>query len=207
MATVVTGPVIERIRPSAVWYGIGGAVIAAGVVVALVLGVGGVARVLDKPDEFQRMSVPGNGTVEFDEPGGYVLYLEAPGNVPPAGRLSTDEVALTPDRPDGRPLQMQPYDTRLTYETGNRAGKADLTFEVVETGRHTLEVGQVPSQVTTVAVGDSYADDLLVPVLLAVGTGLAGLVLGGAILVSTGIRRGRAKRAQRLTARPSATPR
>jgi hypothetical protein len=177
-----------------------------GVVAGLIVGISGVVDVLDAPDDFQRIDAPGEGIVTFDEPGGYVLYLEAPGNVAPTGRLATDQVALIPDRENGRPLAMEPYDTQLTYEQGNRAGKADLTFEVVEPGDYRLEVAEVPNRVTTVAVGESYASDLVAPILIALACGVGGLLVGGAVMLSTGIRRGRVKRQRRLQARPPGSP-
>jgi hypothetical protein len=196
----------ERIRPSAVWYAVGGALMFVGVVAGLIVGIAGVADVLDAPDDFQRIDAPGQGIVTFDEPGGYVLYLEARGNVAPTGRLATDQVALIPDRENGRPLAMEPYDTQLTYERGNRAGRADLTFEVVEPGDYVLEVAEVPNRVTTVAVGESYASDLVAPILIALACGVGGLLVGGAVMLSTGIRRGRAKRQRRLQAWPQGPP-
>ena len=203
MAPVVVN---EPIRPSAAWYVVGGVLALLGLAGGLVIGILGVARVLDEPEDFQRVDAPGEGSVTFDEPGGYVLYLEAPGHVTPTGRLATDDVALTPDRPNGLPLQMQPYDSRLTYEHGNRAGKADLTFEVTEPGRYRLEVAEVPDQVTTVAVGESFASGLAIPILLGLAVGAGGLLIGGAVMLSTGIRRGRVKRDRRLRAWPQGQP-
>jgi hypothetical protein len=66
----------RAVRPARFWYLVAGVVLA-GSVVWLVLWMLLGLRSLDREvDGFQRVPVPGEATVSFARPGGYVLYFE-----------------------------------------------------------------------------------------------------------------------------------
>src|SRR5262249_56624946 len=66
------------IRPSVRWYWVAGCALAAALV-CVALAVAGFFSLNGQIRDFQRVRVPGQAVVAFAQPGGYVLYVERPG--------------------------------------------------------------------------------------------------------------------------------
>ncbi len=183
-------------RPSAVWYWVGGALIAAGVIGAVLWFITGFMRLDDAiddfgrvPAEFGRIPSGAGGEVVIDEPGGQVVYAE--GAVGDGVRF---RLAVT--GPSGEPVPVDSYRTSLTYDLGGRSGVAVATFEAVRPGRYRLVSEDVPFGVDELAVGPSIAGDLLRTILGAFVVAGLGVAVGGATLGITAVRRSKAKRAR-----------
>jgi hypothetical protein len=76
---LATAAGISRIRPSRLWY-VAASLLLAGAVTCLALGVASFFGLNRQIQDFQRVSVPGQGLVTFSHPGEYVLYVEGPGH-------------------------------------------------------------------------------------------------------------------------------
>ena len=69
----------EPVRPRALWYWIGAAIIIAAIAGAVFWIVSGVLGLDDTVDGFERVPYPDGGTVTIDVPGEYVIYTESSG--------------------------------------------------------------------------------------------------------------------------------
>ena len=66
------------IRPSRQWYWVAGGALAAALICSA-LAVAGFFSLNRQIKDFQRVAVPGQAEVTFAQPGGYIVYLERPG--------------------------------------------------------------------------------------------------------------------------------
>jgi hypothetical protein len=73
-----TGTATGPSRPSRSWYLVAGALLAAAAA-CLTIAVAGMLSWDRQIQDFQRVPVPGHGTVTLTQPGGYVLYVETRG--------------------------------------------------------------------------------------------------------------------------------
>ena len=208
------GPVVdEPIRPSVAWFWIGGGLIVASAVAAVVWFVLGFLRLDDTIDGFERVPADVGGTVELDA-GEYVIYEEGGG----AGSLRFAS-AVQVTGPDGAPVPTAPYVSDLTYDFNGRDGVASATFTAPTDGSYEIDVGAVgdPSGFgpATLAVGTSVGGTLVWAILGGFLIGGFGAVVGIIILIITGTRRSRAKRERQRAMqglapqqpwRPPATP-
>ena len=190
--TPSTGPVIdEPIRPRALWYWIGAAVIIAAVGGAVFWLVSGVLGLDDRVDGFERVPYPDGGTVTIDEPGEYVIYTESFSGEEQAGGL------LLVD-PDGDTVDTRLYVSSLTYDFGGQAGAASQTFTAEQAGDYELSsTGLDSSGISSLAVGKSIGGDIVSAVVGAFVIGGLGVLVGAVVLIVTAVRRSRAKRERR----------
>jgi hypothetical protein len=186
--------------PSKVGYLVGAAVVAIGVAGAIVWGALGFTSFSHQVDGFQRVSANGQGEVTFDEPGGYVIYYEAPGA--DEGDVPAGQASLTPGGSggSGEPVTLETYDSSLSYANGDHAGQAVLTFQIDRPGTYVLE--STSDGDGELAVGHSIAGKLVTTIVGALALGGLGLVVGAVILIVTAVRR----RNARVRARGSALP-
>jgi hypothetical protein len=100
-AAAPPAPVVspEPIKPSGWWYGVAAAIGVAGIVIAIVVLVATISGLVDRVDDFQRFSLPGEGAVTIEEPGGYSVYHEFPGAAADSRPGSLLSVRIT--GPDG----------------------------------------------------------------------------------------------------------
>lgn len=201
-------PPATRIRPSWVWYLVAGLVALAAVAGAIVLAALGVVRFFDRIDDLQRVVVPGESTVEIDDPGGYTIYFEyrgaaggedfLDGEDPPQGL----QVEVT--GPDGQPVPIEPYSGRFVYADGDNEGSAQWTFDAPQAGAYVVRgtyAGEPSAQPQVVlAVGGSLAGGLVGYVVGAVAVAGIGLLIALVVLIVTVIRRSRSKREARQAA-------
>jgi hypothetical protein len=158
-------------------------------VVTLVLGFSSLGGHVD---DFQRVSLPGEGEVSLTEPGGYVLYYEGPG----ASDSSFPQfsASLVPVDGDAEVL-ISDYDGSLTYDVSGHSGVAVGSFQIDDAGTFLLVTdSEAEGTQADVAVGESIAGELVRAVVLAL-VGTLVLFFGGAALaVVVAIRRRRARR-------------
>ncbi|MDS1271608.1 hypothetical protein RIF23_15035 [Lipingzhangella sp. LS1_29] len=178
----------EQLRPRRVWYWIGGAVIAVGVVVALG-GCGiGLVRVLALPD-FEAEFADGE-EIEFhvdettDPDRDMVLYVNE--DIHHAYEVNCELTG--PGSPSG---VYQSFVDHSGHSGGNHWHRL-ATIDVAEPGTHTITCTNTEGLEYAIAHthSDSAANRNLVLTLLLPAGGLgAGVVLGGTILTITGLLR------------------
>ena len=168
---------------------LGALLIVAGVVGALAFGVLSFKAMDRQVDDFQRVPVPGQGTVRLDDRK-YVVYLESPDG---DERLDTFEVFVLDPRTN-QPLPIGGYSSKVTYSLGGHAGRARATVTPPAPGSYDVRVAAAGDPASVVALGPSIGGRI---VRMVVGTLLIGGLLGGsglALLITTSVRRSRAKK-------------
>ena len=192
-----------RIRPSRRWYWVAGGVLAGGVV-CVALAVAGFFALNRQIADFQRVPVPGQAGVTFTQPGGYVLYVEEPGqccsvNVASGGSSGpfpswSMDVALRPVN-GGPQVSMGTWQgVTESYGITGHQGQAAMSFTIDHPGRYLLATrNATPGSITGVAVGRGIGQSILGPFILIVAGLLA--VLAGVV---TGVITGCRHRARRL---------
>ena len=125
---------------------------------------------------------------ELDD-GDYVVYAERGGGE--AVSLFVDDVRMRPAGQEGADeIEFEPYVSEFTYDFGNHTGRAQLTFEIDETGEYDVRVGGGPgTTATTAAFGPSVASDLVAAIVGGFVIAGIGIVLGIILLIVTGVRR------------------
>jgi hypothetical protein len=132
----------------------------------------------------------GEGELELDE-GGYVIYYEAPGA--DEGDIPDGRAFVTSDD-TGDELPLETYDSELSYDNGDHAGRAVLTFEVEEPGTYLLESDTEGDG--DLAVGRSVAGKLVTTIVGSMALGGLGVIVGVVILIVTAVRRRNARARQ-----------
>jgi hypothetical protein len=195
-------PVIdEPMRPSAAWFWIGGGLIALAVAGAIAGFVFALTGLDDTIDGFERVPYPDGGSVLIAEAGDYVVYAEETSSF-----IGPDRSAQIVITGPGGPVDSSLYLSELTYDFGGRSGLAMATFTADIPGRYEFAPSDDEfSDITSLAVGDSIADDLVKAILLPMALGGLGFILGGVILIVTGVRRSREKK-RRQPAGPPVAP-
>jgi hypothetical protein len=172
-------------------YLIGGGLVVAGVIGAVLWFATSLMRLGDEVDNFQRVPVPGKATMKL-EAHKYVVYYEgltADEVVPPV------EITIT-DTKTGTPLGITPYGGSLTYSVSNHEGSALGTVTPTHDGVYTVRThSNARARGANVALGRSLTWPILRGILgtFVIGGLLAGS--GAALLIITAIRRSRARRA------------
>jgi hypothetical protein len=177
--------------PARTWYWVGGAVVALGVGIAALLAVNGVMGFVNRIDDFQRVPLGRQGTVELEDTGGYTLYYEQ--RFSSEGLIPGFDVDLAPEG-GGDPVALSEYGSDVTYDIGRRHGRALYSFRISEPGRYVLRVGSPGGRegATTrevVAVGRGLGRGLVVRIVTAALAGLLGLGAGAVIIIVTAVKR------------------
>ena len=190
------------IRPSRQWYWVTGGALAAALI-CIALAVAGFFSLNRQIKDFQRVAVPGQAEVTFAQPGGYILYLERPGQCCSLAAGSGDSapfsswsmnVALLPDS-GGPPVAISTWrGATESYGVAGHEGQTAMHFTIGHPGRYLLSAQNViPRSITDVAVGRGIGHGMLWVLLILVALFAlipAGLVIGGV----TFFRRRRARR-------------
>jgi hypothetical protein len=193
-------PVIssEPLKPSGWWYGVAAGIAVAGIIIAIVVFVQTITGLIDRVDDFQRVTLPGSGTVTLEE-GDYSIYHEFD------GASSTEfgsTVPITLLAPDGSAVDLERYDANVTYSWGDHEGVAAYSFTADEPGEYTVSA---ETQSGVVAVGRGIGSGLVGGIVGAFLLGIGGSVIGGVIAIVVGIKRGRDRRS-RMTYGPQFGP-
>ena len=177
--------------PSRLWYWVGGVLVTLGVGIAAFLVVNGIVGFVNRVDGFQRVPLGRQGTVVFEDTGGYTLYYEQ--RFSSEGRIPSFDVALAPEE-GGDPVPLTEYDSDVTYDIGRRHGRALYSFRITEPGRYLLRVGSLEGRerATTrevVAVGRGLGRGFVLRTVTATLVGLLGLAGGAVLIIVTAVKR------------------
>jgi hypothetical protein len=189
----VTSSSSEPLKPSAWWYGLAGGLGALGIVLGVVVAVVTFSSYTDKVDDFQRIEIPGSGTVTLDDTGGYTVYHEYPGA--DSDDFLSPEITVTVTAPDGSEVDLDLYDTTVQYSTADYEGVAVYSFRAFETGDYEVEVD---GEQGTLAVGRGLGSGLVGGVLGAIALGAGGVIAGGVMAIVVGVRRSRSRHMRQL---------
>ncbi|WP_067532508.1 hypothetical protein [Nocardia crassostreae] len=173
----------RRVTPSRWWFAVGVLLSIAGVLGGVGVGVAGLMRFSSTIDDFQRVAVPGLGTVELRESGGYTVYFEYPG----ADTDGTVRVLLTDPR--GAEVPLRDYGSSMEYSIGVHDGRAVFSFEAEQAGEYRVTT-QGPSGIA-VAIGPGLGSSFVTGLLAALGMGFVGLFGGIVVLIVTTVKRDR----------------
>ncbi|HVF13344.1 MAG TPA: hypothetical protein VM942_02025 [Acidimicrobiales bacterium] len=186
--------------PSKKGYWVGAALIAVGIIGAVIWGVTGILSFQKTVQDFQRVDANGEGEITLDKAGGYVIYYEGPnadeGVVPDGAALLTG--------PSGEEVPLEDYDTDLTYNDGDHAGSAVLTFDIDTPGTYLLESESDGNG--ELAVGRTVGDTLVTTIVGALALGGLGFVAGVVTLIVTAVRRRNARARQAPSYPPPGGP-
>lgn len=181
--------------PSRAGYWIGGGIIAAGILGALLCGGLAYTAFIHRVDGFQRVPLTGTEVLHLD-PGGYVVYYEGlgvPGNVPATTVVVTPSGGLQPldisryGGPDGR--------SYLTYGVHGHAGEAIATFTIPDPGGD-YRLTSAAVGLGGLAVGRSIGPQLAFGILGALASAGVGLAIGLLLIILTAVKRRKARRLQ-----------
>jgi hypothetical protein len=168
-------------------YWIGGALVAAGVFGAVLWFVISILALGDKVDDFQRVPIPGEATVQL-EARKYVIYYESPTADEFVPAFAIDIV----DAATGAPAPVAGYGSTLTYSYSGHEGSAVATVTPPTTGDYLVRTDGDPGPGTAnVALGESLAGPLLRMILGAFGIGAVLCLSGVALIGVTAVRRSR----------------
>jgi len=174
--------------PSKAGYLVGAVVIAVGVVGAVLWGIFGWMSFTDTIGNLERVTANGQGEVDLAGAGGYVIYYEGPGA--DSGEVPAGRVSLAPAGSD-EPVTLETYDSELSYNDGDHAGYAILTFDIDTPG--TYVVDSESDGDGELAIGRSVGGKLVVTIVGALVIGGLGVVVGAVILIVTAVRRRNAR--------------
>ena len=200
------GPVAPAKAKGRVAMVLGGVLVAGGIVLGVVLAVSGVINMADAVEDYQRVPVPGGGTVALTETGTYHLFYERPPSLVGDRSFSPSQLAII--GPDGAQLAIVVERTTSTYDFGDRHGRSIGTFRADEPGTYQIRTPQIDGQ------GGEFSFEPTGHIAVtrdspfrSVGLVLGGVFGGGAmvlagivLLIVGGVRRSRSKQAAQAAA-------
>jgi hypothetical protein len=143
--------------------------------------------------------VPGEASVNVEEPGDFVIFYESrsvvDGRTFSTGPLPGMTLRLVSDS-TGEPVEFTEPSTTVSYDVGGRSGESIAAFAVDEPGDYTLTAvypdGQEGSEVV-LAIGSGSTGAVGLALGLA-GVGIILVIAGIILAVRTYVRRRRARR-------------
>jgi hypothetical protein len=152
----------------------------------------GFVSLSSKVDAFQRVPLPGGGTVTLNHSGGYVVYYEGPGAT--SGQIPSFNVRITPTAPPAAVADLRSYTATVTYTIGVHQGRAVLTLQVVHPGKFLVTAsGATAVAGSDLAFGSSVAGGIVGTVLLSLGLIFLGIIVAIVLFI---IRLTRTRRAR-----------
>jgi hypothetical protein len=199
-----SAPVATKVKPSGWWHVLGALLIVAGVGGAIALIAVWAARTSDAVDKFARVRVPPEGTaatLSFRKAGEFTIYYEwrskADGQtIDNSDHDPPSDLTITLTNSAGQQLPLRPKSGDFTFSFNNIAGRAVYAVDVPQPGEYTMKITGTASEPYAISIGKGVLSTLWPWALGAVGALLLGLGLGLWIITTTGLKRGRAKRAR-----------
>lgn len=174
-----------KVKPSGWWFALAGLIPVAGVVVAVVIFVVGLTAFVDRIEDFHRVEVPGSETITLRE-GSYSVYQEFGGAADEgSGTYGTASVAIT--GPTGEDVDLDSYDSRVTYTGSDEEGIAMASFRADTSGEYTVTAEGPESM--TIAIGPGLGRGIVATIVGAFVVGGLSVLAGIVIAVVVGIRR------------------
>jgi hypothetical protein len=182
---------------------LGAVLLVAGIGLGIVLAVTGVVNMARAVEDYQRVPVPGGGSVELTETGTHHLFFERPDSLAENSFFPPSRLTIT--GPDGEQLAVRVGTSTSTYDFGERHGRSIGTFVVEQPGTHQIRVVQSdgdfgfdPSGEIAVSPDSPFGEIGLV--LGGAFGGGAMVLVGITLLIIGGVRRSRSKQASYVAA-------
>jgi hypothetical protein len=198
------------IKPGKRWYWIGGILIAAGIITAVVLIAVWAIRTSDTVDKFARFTVPPEGTtqpLDFKKAGTYTIYYEwrssftdtngTKQNINNTDHDAPTQLTITVTGPDGKTVPIASEDRDITFSFNDKVGRAVAKVVIPAPGTYTMKVTSNAPQPFAIAVGKGIIRTIIPYALIGGGALLLGLALGLTSIIVTAVKRGRRKRERR----------
>ncbi|CAN5527678.1 hypothetical protein BH18ACT1_BH18ACT1_11980 [soil metagenome] len=178
-------------------------------ILALLLLGGGIALIVvgvtsynDRIEDFQRFELQGvPGSVELDDTGGYSVYFEPDDDGVGLSSAYRDPPVLVQVRDaGGEPVDVEEYDSEVTYEVSGRRGVGLYTFSADEPGTYTITVAGASGGVGAaeglgdIAVGRGIGTRLAGSLVAGISLLALGPLVGALLAIATFLRRSRARR-------------
>jgi hypothetical protein len=194
-------PVIsaEPLKPSAWWYGIAAAIGTAAIAIAVVVFVQTISGLVDRVDDFQRMSLPASGSFTIEDTGGYTVYHEFPGA---SGSSFGSGLFVEITGPDGSEVETETYDADVSYSWGDHEGIASYSFTADQPGEYTISAEGGTGEV---AIGRGIGSGLVGGLVGSFAVGIVGCLVAGILAIVVAIKRGKNRRG-RMTYGPQYGP-
>jgi hypothetical protein len=185
----------ERIQPGRWRYWMAGALMVLGALAFAVFFL----SLSSATDDMVQVIVPGEVTLEVEEPGDFVIFYESrsvvDGRTFATGELPGLTIQIVSDA-TGEPVEITEPSTNVSYSVGGRSGESVAAFSVDEPGDYTMRgvypEGQSGDEVV-LAVGSGSTGAVGAALLIA-GFGMVLLIAGIILAVRTYVRRRRARR-------------
>jgi hypothetical protein len=192
----------QTIRPSRHWYWLA-AGLGAVMVLLIVLAVVRFLSLNQQINSFQRVQVPGRGTLTLTGPGQYLLYFEGPEFGVASPSSSGSVPVLLQSQATGQPVRIGTLQKQVDfYNIGGRRGTAEGSFTIGTPGRYTLRAGPpTGSAVQDIAVGRAIVASEVVAVAETI-VGVLALLAGVVVAVVIALRRSRCRRRLRVAGLP-----
>jgi hypothetical protein len=178
----------QKLRPSGVWFWVAGGIIILAIVGSVTVFGRTIIDLSDKVEDFERVAMPGSGTVQIDGTGGFTLYHEFPGA---SSDFASSSLLVTLAGPDGEPVDLDRYSGDVTYDYGGNEGLALYSFQVDEPGQYQV-VGE--GDTGEVAIGRGIGKGLVGGIVFGLVLGFGGVALGVVIIIVVAVRRSRDRR-------------
>jgi hypothetical protein len=181
-------------KVSSAGYWIGGGILLVGCSIAIVWFIVAIVGLVNAPDDFQRISVPGSDTVTLGE-GDWIIYYETGYIVD----RSYNPPSVDVTGPDGRSINVQYSSDSYTYTVGGSQGDSLYQFSASAPGAYTIDASTVGEpglrSGDQIAVGRPLFDGGRVGGIIgSIAIGAVSFLVGLVILIVTIVRRGRARR-------------
>jgi hypothetical protein len=201
------------IRPRALWFVVGAALIAAGVAAGITLLTVGIVSTSRTVDNFGRFAAPGSAQVRFLHPGTYTIYYESDSEICPhddQGRRipgACQSISASHDPPrnldivvkdgSGHELPLRAIDNEVSFSVSGKAGQSLYRVSIPTAGTYQVTATGSPGEPYAIAIGHGVFGHLVAYILGAIGAGLFLVALGLVAVIVTGVKRGRRKRERR----------
>lgn len=184
---------VARVRPARAWYWVAAVIGLAGLAAGAWLfwsGLFGPNGEIGEVRRYHRAPIPGTATMNL-EPGGYTVFLEAPGI---SDDPSPPRVDVSVTGPDGTQIPLGTYLAGFTYQAAGHEGRAIATLRASRAGAYRLSADGEPCSRCDVAVGPGEHADSFIAIIASVLIPLAATLVAGIIVLVTALRRARSRR-------------
>ncbi len=184
------------------WIALGSIFVIAGLVGAVVLWNAGTQRRASTIENFARAPIGCDTTLDFVEPGAYLLFVETTGTLDGVrgdcdvegayGDADSDaDVEITLVDPDGAELDLNRSFGDVNYDAAGFRGVARFSVDIDDTDDHKLRAESDSGDAFVIAVGRDPSEGVAGLRVGAVAAGLLGLLVG-LVFIMLGSRRSKA---------------
>ena len=182
----------SKVSPAGYW--IGGGILVVGCGIAVIWFIVAIVGLVNAPDDFERIRVPGSEVVTLGN-GDWIIYYESDSSRSYANNPPSVDVT----GPNGRAINVQYSSDKSSYSVGSNDGQALYEFHVVSPGEYTIEASTVGEPARRsgdqIAIGRPLFDGGRVAGILGpIALGAVSFLIGLIVLIITIVRRSRSRR-------------